>query len=139
MSTVLVALVLLPVAVVLVVGLVALLARPLVAPAVASVERGRFRRCLAHAARGDAHLKAQQLPAALSAFEVAFCLFTVRADARLPELITRHHTGLLSRLLSVADDPPQHAVRLRAPPKVDRLLEPPRQMPRPHLQPQTRP
>ena len=139
MSTVLVALVLLPVAVVLVVGLIALLARPLVAPAVAGLERARFRRCLAHAARGDAHLKAQQLPAALTAFEAAFCVITVRADPRLPELIARHHTGLLSRLLSVADDLPQHGVRLLALAKVDRLLERRREMQRAYLQLQTRP
>src|SRR5207237_9382216 len=111
MSTVLVAPVLLPVAVVVVVGLVALLARPLVAPAVAGLERARFRRCLAHAARGDAHLKAQQLPAALSAFEAAFCVLTVRADTRLPDLIARHNNGLLSGLHLVATVTSMHCVR----------------------------
>ena len=139
MSTVLVALVLLPVAVALLVGLIALLARPLVVPAVGAMERSRLRRCLARAAAGDAQLKAKQVPAALAEFEAAFCLLTVRADARLPELIARHHTGLLSRLLSVADDLPQQGVRLLALAKVDRLLERRSEMQRAYLQLQTRP
>ena len=44
MSTWLVALVLLPIALVLVAGLVSLLARPLVTPAFAALERARFQR-----------------------------------------------------------------------------------------------
>src|SRR2546430_2661057 len=61
MSTWLVALVLLPIALVLVLGLVSLLARPLVVPAFAALERARFQRCLARAARGDAHLQERQI------------------------------------------------------------------------------
>jgi len=139
MSTLLVALVLLPVAVALVVGLIALLARPLIAPAMGGFERARFRRCLARAARAEARLKTEHLPAALNELEAAFCLITVRADPRLPELIGRHHTALLSRLLTVADELPQHGVRLLALAKVDRLLERRREMQRAYLQLQTRP
>src|SRR5439155_565253 len=81
----LVALVLLPLALVLVAGLVALLARPLAAPALAALERARFQRRLAHTARGDAHLQERQIEAALREFEAAFCLLIVRVDGRLAE------------------------------------------------------
>jgi hypothetical protein len=134
MSTWLVALVLLPIAVLLVAGLVSLLARPLIAPALAGLERARFQRCLARAARGDAHLQERQVEAALREFEAAFCLVIVRADPRLAEQIPRHHTGLLSRLLSVADDLPQQRVRLLALAKVDRLLDRRVEMQRAYLQ-----
>ena len=139
MSTLLVALVLLPLAVALVAGLVALLARPLITPAVAALERARFRRCLARAARGDAHLQERQVPAALRELEGAFCFLIVRADARLADQIGRHHTGLLSRLLSVADDLPAQRVRLLALAKVDRLLDRRAEMQRAYLQLRTRP
>ncbi len=61
MSTWLVALVLLPIALVLVAGLVVLLARPLAVPALAALERARFQRRLAHAARGDAQQRVRLL------------------------------------------------------------------------------
>jgi len=139
MSTWLVALVLLPIAVLLLAGLVSLLARPLVAPALAALERARFQRCLARAARGDAHLQARQIEAALREFEAAFCLVIVRADVRLAEQIPRHHTALLSRLLTVADDLPQQRVRLLALAKVDRLLDRRMDMQRAYLQLRNRP
>jgi hypothetical protein len=139
MSTWLVALVLLPIALLLVAGLVSLLARPLVAPALAALERARFRRCLSRAARGDAHLQAHQVEAALRELEAAFCLMIVRADPRLADQIPRHHTGLLSRLLSVADEIPHQRVRLLALAKVDRLLDRRIEMQRAYLQLRTRP
>src|SRR5579883_3136427 len=123
MSTVVGALVLLPLALVLVAGLVLLLVRPLAHPLVAALERARFQRCLARAARGDAHLHAGQIEAALRELEGAFCLLTVRSEPRLVEQIARHHVGVLSRLLSVADELPQQRVRLFALAKVDRLLD----------------
>ena len=139
MSTWLVALVLLPIAVLLVAGIVSLLARPLITPALAALERARFQRCLARAARGDAHLQQRQVEPALRELEAAFCLIVVRADVRLAEQIPRHHTGLLSRLLSVADDLPTHRVRLLALAKVDRLLDRRHEMQRAYLQLRTRP
>jgi hypothetical protein len=139
MSTWLVALVLLPIALVLVAGLLSLLARPLITPAVAALERARFRRCLARAARGDAHLQEHQTEAALREFEAAFCLMIVRADARLAEQIPRHHTGVLSRLLSLTDDLPHQRVRLLALAKVDRLLDRRMEMQRAYLQLRNRP
>jgi hypothetical protein len=139
MSTWLVALVLLPIALVLVTGLLSLLARPLVAPVLAAVERARFQRCLARAARGDAHLQERRVEAALRELEAAFCLMIVRADPRLADQIQRHHTGLLSRLLSVADDLPPQRVRLLALAKVDRLLDRRVEMQRAYLQLRNRP
>jgi hypothetical protein len=139
MSTAIVALVLLPVALALLAGLLALLARPLAEPAMAAVERARFRRAVARVARADAQLHARQREAALRELEAAFCLMTVRADARLAEQIARHHTGLLSRLLSVADDIPRQRVRLLALAKVDRFLDRRVEMQRAYLQLRSRP
>jgi hypothetical protein len=139
MSTVIVALALVPLALAILVGLVVLLARPLVGPAVGLVERARFQRALARTAHADAHLQARQTPQALREIEAAFCLFVVRADTRLPEQISRHHAGLLSRLLSVADDIPHQRVRLLALAKVDRLLDRRAEMQRAYLQLRARP
>jgi len=139
MSTAIVALVLVPVALALLAGLLALLARPLVEPAMAGLERARFRRAVARVARADALLQARQSEAALRDLESAFCLMTVRADARVAEQISRHHTGLLSRLLSVADDIPHQRVRLLALAKVDRLLDRRAEMQRAYLQLRSRP
>lgn len=139
MSTAFVALLLLPVALVLLGGLLVLLARPLAQPAIGALERARFQRALARSARGDVHLQARQTEPALREFEAAFCLMTVRADARVAEQISRHHVGLLSRLLSVADDIPHQRVRLLALAKVDRLLDRRNEMQRAYLQLRTRP
>jgi hypothetical protein len=139
MSTVIVALVLLPVALALVGALLLLLARPLLLPLLAALERARFQRCVARAARGDAHLQARQVEAALRELEAAFCLMTVRADLRLAEQLARHHVGLLSRLLAVVDDLPRHRVRLLALAKVERLLNRRAEMQRAYLQLASRP
>jgi hypothetical protein len=139
MSTAVVALVLLPLALALLAGLVVLLARPLVHPAIAALERARFQRAVARCARADAHLQARHTEAALRELDAAFCLITVRADPRLVERIGRHHTGVLSRLLSVADDIPHQRVRLLALAKVDRLLDRRGEMQRAYLQLRSRP
>ena len=139
MSTVIVALVLLPIALALVAALLLLLARPLLVPALGALERARFQRCLARAARGDAHLQSRQVESALRELEGAFCLMTVRADARLAEQIARHHVGLLSRLLAVVDDLPRQRVRLLALAKVERLLTRRTEMQRAYLQLASRP
>lgn len=138
-TTVIVTVVLLPVALALVAGLVFLLARPLVGPGIAAWERARLRRCLARAARGEALLQGRQIEAGLRELEAAFCLLIVRADPRLADQIFRHHTGLLSRLLTVADDLPAQRVRLLALAKVDRLLGRRADMQRAYLQLRTRP
>lgn len=138
MSTIVVALLLIPLALALVIGLLALLARPLATPVLAAVERTRFQRRLAHAARGDSYLAARQLDAALREFEAAFCLMVIRGESRLVDQVARHHDGLLSRLLTLADDVPHQRVRLFALKKVDRLLDRRREMQRAYLQLQAR-
>ena len=122
-ETVLAALVLLPLGALLVLSLLALLLNPLAAPALRTYERALFARRLARAARADSLMKARRLDAALHELESAFCLFTVRADPRLVEQITAHHTGLLSRFLTLIEDLPQGRVRLLSLAKVDRILD----------------
>lgn len=134
MTTALVGLVLLPLALALVAGLLMLLAQPLLGPLLSAVERARFRRTVAHATRAEAHLKGQQTEAALHEFERAFCLMIVRADAKLSDEIGRHHTMILGRLLAIADHSPRPRVRLLALAKVDRLLDRRGDMQRAHLQ-----
>ena len=109
MSTALVALVLLPMALTLVVGLSLLIAQPLLRPALSSIERARLRRAVARVARGDAALRGRQVEAALREYEAGFCLMIVRADPKVADEVNRHHVGLLSRLLAVADGSPAAA------------------------------
>src|SRR5262249_37455494 len=80
---------------------------PLAGPVLRALERARFARLLACAARADGHLKARRVDPALRDLEQAFCLFTVRADTALAPQIVAHHTGLMSRLLTMIDDLPQ--------------------------------
>jgi hypothetical protein len=115
-------------------ALLMLLTRPLLAPAIGAIERARLAQRLARAARADAHLRAGDVRAALRELEQAFCLFTVRMDASVADQITAHHTGLLSRCLTVADALPSERVRLLALAKVDRLLDRRREMQRALLQ-----
>ena len=122
-ETILAALVLLPLGAGLLVALLALLLHPLVLPGLVALERARFARRLARTARADSALKARRVELALRDLEQCFCLFTVRADTRLADQIGAHHTGLLSRVLTLIEDLPQGRVRLLSLAKVDRLLE----------------
>lgn len=122
-ETLIAALILLPLGLALLIGLLGLLLSPLTQPALRSLERVRFARRLARAARADSLLKGRRLEAALREIEQAFCTFTVRADSRLLDQIASHHTGLLSRVLTVIDDLPQGRVRLLSLAKVDRILD----------------
>jgi hypothetical protein len=139
MSTAVVALVLVPLGLALAGALLMLLARPLVRPMVAAVERARLAQRLSRAARVDAHLRAGDAGAALRELEHAFCLFTVRVDPTVADQIVAHHTGLLSRCLAIADTQPSERVRLLALAKVDRLLDRRREMQRARLQLRDRP
>jgi hypothetical protein len=123
LETALATLVLLPIGLAFVSVLLALVLHPLASPALRALERARFARVLARAARADSHLKARRVDSALRDMEQAFCVFTVRADAALAAQIVAHHTGLMSRLLTVIDDLPQGRVRLLSLAKVDRLLD----------------
>jgi len=122
-DTILAALVLLPIGAGLIVGMIVLLLHPFAMPALSALERARFGRRLARAARADSALKARRLDVALRDLEQAFCLFTVRADPRLAQQIAAHHTGLLSRFLTVIEDLPHGRVRLLSLAKVDRVLD----------------
>jgi hypothetical protein len=122
-ETILAALVLLPLGAGLLLALVALLLHPLVMPSLVALERARFARRLARAARANGALKAHRVDLALRDLEQAFCLFTVRADPRLADQIAAHHTGVLSRFLTLIEDLPQGRVRLLSLAKVDRILE----------------
>jgi hypothetical protein len=122
-GTLVAAVILIPIALGLVLALLALILGPLAVPALRAIERARFARHLARAARADSMLKARRLDAALRELEQAFCLFTVRADPRLVDQITAHHTGLLSRFLMVVEGLPQGRVRLLSLAKVDRILD----------------
>lgn len=122
-ETVLATLVLLPIGLGLVAAILVLLLHPLVGPALRAIERARFARMLARAARADSNVKARRVDAALRDLEQAFCLFTIRSDPRLIEQIVAHHTGLLSRFLTVADALPHGRIRLLSLAKVDRLLD----------------
>src|SRR5262249_59178619 len=107
---------------------------PLLRPALSTIERARVRRAAARVARGDAALRTRQVEAALREYEAGFCLMIVRADAKIADEVNRHHVGLLSRLLAVADGSPQPRVRLLALAKGDRLLDRRAEMPRAPLQ-----
>jgi hypothetical protein len=122
-GTIIAALVLLPLGAALVLAILGLLLQPLAVPALSALERARFARRLARTARADSLLKGRRLDAALRELEQSFCLFTIRAEPRLVEQIAAHHTGLLSRFLTVVDDLPHGRVRLLSLAKVDRVLE----------------
>jgi hypothetical protein len=139
MSTLLVALVLVPIATGLVALVLYLLARPLLAPGISALERLRLGRAIARASRCDAHLTAGRLDAALRELEQSFSLMTVRGDPSTLEQLTAHHVGLLSRALAIADTGPVGRVRLLAVAKVERLLDRRHAMLRAALQLQGRP
>jgi hypothetical protein len=122
-ETLIAALILLPLALGLLVALLSLLLSPLAMPALRSLERARFARRLARTARADSLLKGRRIDAALRELEQAFCTFTVRADSRLVDQIAAHHTGILSRFLTIVDDLPQGRVRLLSLAKLDRVLD----------------
>jgi len=134
MSTTVVGLVVLLGGLAVAAALLMLLTRPLIAPVFGILERWRLTQRLARAARADAYFRAGDVRAALREIEQAFCLFTVRIDTSVAEQISAHHTGLLSRCLTVADAVPSERVRLLALAKVDRLLDRRREMQRALLQ-----
>lgn len=123
MTTVLVALVLVPVATAVVAGVLLLLARPILGPLRGYLERAQLARAVARATRCDANLAAGRLDAALRDLEQAFSLMTVQADPSVIEQLAAHHVGLLSRALTIADTAPEGRVRLLALAKVERLLD----------------
>jgi hypothetical protein len=139
MSSALVALIVVPVAMAIVAGLLLLIARPLAGPLTTLVERQRLHLAERQAATCDAHLAAGRLDQGLRALEQSFCLITVRTGPAMLDAIAAHHLGLLSRVLAIADASPTHRVRPLALAKVERLLERRREMQRALLQLGARP
>lgn len=139
MSSALVALLVVPVAMALVAGLLLLLGRPLAGPLTAAFERQRLYLAERQAATCDAHLAAGRVDQGLRALEQAFCLMQVRSGTAMLDAIAAHHLGLLSRVLAIADASPTRRVRPLALAKVERLLERRREMQRALLQLGARP
>jgi hypothetical protein len=85
------------------------------------LERRLFERYLARARRSDALMQQGQVERALQQLRAAFYLRAVSSGS-LASAVANHHTGLLSRLLSITSDVQGGTVRLLSLAKTDRLL-----------------
>ena len=85
-------------------------------------ERALFHRHTSRCARGDTLLEKGDLVGAMRTFARAFFLNPVRRNSELLSDIANYHTGLLSRLLTIADDLGNDRARLPALAMTDRLL-----------------
>jgi hypothetical protein len=85
-------------------------------------ERGAFQRHSTRCAQGDALLEKGNFPDALQAYANAFFLRPIRRDSELLSDIANYHTGLLSRLLTIADEMGKGRARLPALATTDRFL-----------------
>ncbi|MEW6299768.1 MAG: hypothetical protein AB1671_18910 [Thermodesulfobacteriota bacterium] len=85
-------------------------------------ERAAFQRFRLRCHRGDALLERGDFARAVQVFGEAFFLKPIRHDPTLLSEISNYHTGLLSRLLTVADEMGKGRARLPALADVDRLL-----------------
>ena len=85
-------------------------------------ERAAFQRCSARCARGDELFEKGDHAGAMQAFAEAFFLRPVRREADLLSDVANFHTGLLSRLLTIADELGKGRVRLLSLARTDRLL-----------------
>jgi len=86
-----------------------------------SVDGLRLRRGRNKVRRGDALLRNGDAIGALVAFDAAYLPHAVRSSRAARE-VERHHTGLLSRFMAVADQARGERLHLIALTKVDRLL-----------------
>jgi hypothetical protein len=85
-------------------------------------ERAAFHHYSTRCGQGDELLEKGDLVGAVQAFGNAFFLKPVRRDSTLLSDIANYHTGLLSRLLTVADEMGKGRARLPSLPSADRLL-----------------
>ncbi len=85
-------------------------------------ERSAFRRHSLHCRRGDELLEQGDLAGAVQAFGGAFFLKPIRQDSALLTDIGKYHTGILNRLLTVADEMNKGQARLPSLADTDRLL-----------------
>ena len=87
-----------------------------------SFERAAFRRYSTRCGRGDELLEQGDFAGAVQIFGEVFFLKPIRHDSTLLSDIGNYHTGLLSRLLTVADEMGKGRARLPSLPDADRLL-----------------
>jgi hypothetical protein len=85
-------------------------------------ERAAFQRYSHRCGQGDELLEKGDLAGAIRVFSGAFFLKPVRRDSSLLSEIANYHTGLLSRLLTVADEMGKGRARLPSLAAADRLL-----------------
>lgn len=85
-------------------------------------ERMAFRRYNTRCRHGDALLEKGDFASAVHVFAESFFLRPVRYDATLLSDIANYHTGILSRLLTIADEMGKGRARLPSLPDTDRLL-----------------
>ncbi len=85
-------------------------------------ERAAFRWLVSRRSHGDQLLEDGDLAGAVNVFAEAFFLKPVKKDMNLLSDIGNHHTGLLSRLLTVADEMGKGRTRLPSLANVDQLL-----------------
>ena len=85
-------------------------------------EQSALRRYTARCRQGDALLEKGDLAGAMRIFADSFFLKPIRRDSSLLSDIANYHTGLLSRLLTVADELGKGSARLLSLADTDRLL-----------------
>jgi len=85
-------------------------------------EQAMFHRARSRCGRGDELLEKGDLAGAVHIFGEAFFLRPVRRDSSLLSDIANYHTGLLSRLLTIADEMGKGRARLPSLADTDRLL-----------------
>ena len=85
------------------------------------LERRRFARYVTRARRCDAFMKQGRTDQALRQLRAAFYLHEIN-NRSLATSVANHHTGLLSRLISMTPDLQDGSVRLLSLAKTDRLL-----------------
>ncbi len=86
------------------------------------LERAAFRRSSLRCSQGDVLIEQGDFAAAVRLFGEAFFLRPIRRDAELLADIANYHTGLLSRLLTIADEMGKGVTHLPSLAAVDRLL-----------------
>ena len=85
-------------------------------------ERAAFHHSSVRCGHGDELLEKGNLAGAMQVFANAFFLKPVRCDSSLLSDVANYHTGLLSRLLTIADEMGKGRARLPSLASTDRLL-----------------
>jgi hypothetical protein len=85
-------------------------------------ERAAFRRYRTRCSQGDELLARGDFAGAVQIFSEVFFLKPIRYESPLIAEVATYHTGLLSRLITIADEMGKGRARLPALPEADRLL-----------------